>query len=468
MTLAWFSPWPPQRSGVAGRSAELVGRLGARGHAIDVFVDASRRRPEAASPDSTASGSVRVHSAHDFLWRHGRRPYDLVIYQIGNSHLHRFIWPYLFRFPGLAVLHDARLHHARAEALLSAGRADDYRAEFAWSHPDAPSGAAELAVQRVESAMYYHWPMLRGVVESARLVGAHSRGVTALIARQWPDRPVEHIALGEGPDQPDVAAARRQFRAAHGLAEDAVVFGVHGGLTAEKRISDILHAFASARASIPRARLLLVGHADPWLDLDDQISQLGLISSVCRVPTADDAAFDQAIAASDVTLNLRWPTALETSGPWVRSLALSRPTVVVDVAHHAHVPALDPRTWRRHEPSADLEPGADARAVTVALDVRDLNHSLWLTMKRLGTDAGLRDQLGAQARAWWEREHTVERMVLDYERAMARALSEPLPSPSWPAHLRPDPFAHARRLININATAWDDPAIRARLAFGAT
>jgi hypothetical protein len=40
--------------------------------------------------------------------------YDLCVYQTGNSRTHEFIWPYLFRWPGLVVLHDARLHHARA------------------------------------------------------------------------------------------------------------------------------------------------------------------------------------------------------------------------------------------------------------------------------------------------------------------------------------------------------------------
>src|SRR5262245_52937567 len=118
MRLAWFSPWPPQRSGVAGRSAELVPILAARGHAIDVFVDASRLKLPAISDDAPVPGRVRVMTAHDFVWRHRRFPYDLPVYQIGNSHLHRFVWAYLFRYPGLAVLHDARLHHARAEALV--------------------------------------------------------------------------------------------------------------------------------------------------------------------------------------------------------------------------------------------------------------------------------------------------------------------------------------------------------------
>ena len=40
MRLAWFSPWPPQPSGVAGRSAAITARLAAAGLALDVFVDA--------------------------------------------------------------------------------------------------------------------------------------------------------------------------------------------------------------------------------------------------------------------------------------------------------------------------------------------------------------------------------------------------------------------------------------------
>ena len=118
MRLAWFTPWPPDASGIAGRSAEIVPLLAARGHGIDVFVD-ERRVPVARSgAEAPSPGQVRVQSAHDFVWRAARGQYDLPVYQLGNSRLHEFIWPYLFGWPGLAVLHDARLHHARGRALL--------------------------------------------------------------------------------------------------------------------------------------------------------------------------------------------------------------------------------------------------------------------------------------------------------------------------------------------------------------
>src|ERR1022692_4234571 len=109
--LAWFTPWPPQRSGVSGRSAEVVPLLAERGHAIDVFVD-ERVIPvtRCASVDPPAPRQVRVHSAHEFIWRQGRRPYDLIVYQLGNSSVHDFTWPYLFRWPGLVVMHDTCVH----------------------------------------------------------------------------------------------------------------------------------------------------------------------------------------------------------------------------------------------------------------------------------------------------------------------------------------------------------------------
>lgn len=464
MRLAWFSPWPPQRSGVAGRSAELVSALAARGHAIDVFVDASRVTIERGASEAPAPGRVRVLSAHDFLWRAARGQYDLPVYQIGNSHLHRYIWPYAFRCSGLVVVHDARVHHARAEALLSQHRTSDYRDEFAWCHPDVHADAAELAVLGIDGPFFFQWPMVRGVVETARLVAAHSAGAARLIAGEWPHRPVMLVALGEGPDRPDLEGWRRQFRRAHHLPETAVVFGVHGGLTGEKRVLEVLAAFSATRPWADDARLLLVGTADATLGLEHRIARMGLEDVVHQFPSLAADDFDRSIAACDVTLNLRWPSALETSGPWVRSLAMSRASVILDLPHQGHLPVLDPRTWKRHAPTDDLEAGADARAIAVAIDVADLDHSLRIAMRRLATDAALRDRLGGQARRWWEREHTVARMVGDYEQAIARAASAPAPaaSPDWPPHLVPNPAAPIRDWLL--QSMWTDPAIADRLA----
>src|SRR6476469_3418510 len=131
--MAWFSPFPPVRTGIAACSAEAVDALTARGYQID-------RYPESR--------------AHDFPWIEQQRPYDLIVYQFGNSSHHDYMWPYALRYPGLAVLHDTHLHHARAALLWREKRAVDYRRELAWSEPGVNPDAAELAVAGFDSRLY--------------------------------------------------------------------------------------------------------------------------------------------------------------------------------------------------------------------------------------------------------------------------------------------------------------------------
>ncbi|MBW8713037.1 MAG: hypothetical protein JF632_03020, partial [Acidobacteria bacterium] len=67
MRLAWFSPMPPVPTGVAACSRDVVAELGNR-HAIDVYVHGGDAGAPLAAVE--APESVRVYSAHDFVWRH--------------------------------------------------------------------------------------------------------------------------------------------------------------------------------------------------------------------------------------------------------------------------------------------------------------------------------------------------------------------------------------------------------------
>ncbi len=406
---------PPVRSGVAACSADLVPSLRAT-HRVDVFVD---QHPKGDG----------LYPAHEFVWRHRRTPYDLTVYQVGNASHHGYLWPYLFRFPGLAVLHDVHLHHARAAALLRQRRFDDYREEFVANHPGDPRDAAELAVAGFDSHLYYMWPMVRLVLQASRLTAVHSR---ALVNRMRElGHAVEHIRLSQGTlvDERRERAARSRVRRQYGLQADAVVFGCFGGLTVEKRVPQILSAFAATLAHLPAARLVLGGAAPASNEITRDVRNRGLDDRVVLTGYLDtDDALTDAIAAVDVTLNLRWPTAREMSGPWLRSLAAGKPSIIVDLAQTMDVPSLDPRTWTCRWPNRD--------PVTVAIDILDEDHSLRLAMRRLAEDPALRLALGESARQHWCRDHAPEGMLSDYERLMSAARSVLPPSPSLPAHLR--------------------------------
>jgi glycosyltransferase involved in cell wall biosynthesis len=426
MRVAWFSPMPPVRSGIAACSADLVTALD--DHQIDVYVD----QPIAGSTPPAAP--PRYRSAHEFIWRHAREPYGLTVYQVGNSSHHDYIWPYLFRYPGLTVLHDGRLHHARAAALLRQGRADHYRSEFAASVPYVSRDAAELAIAGFDSALHYEWAFAGLVLAASRLTAVHSPILRRTLQDEHPDAPVTLVRLGHG-TLLSAAEAELRGRAARerlGIPADAMLFGVFGGLSPEKRIERILEGLEALLPHVPSARLLLAGPEAGHYDVRSAISARALGDRVTVTGFVErEEELTDAVAACDVTLNLRWPTAREISGPWLRCLAAGKPSVVIDLAHMADVPSLDPRTWTGG--------GADgAPPITVAVDIMDEDHSLRLAMRRLAADPALRAALGAAARDYWIGQHALDGMVLDYRRAM-RLAADTAPRPAaLPPHLSDD------------------------------
>ncbi|HEX6315477.1 MAG TPA: glycosyltransferase [Gemmatimonadaceae bacterium] len=461
--LAWFSPMPPARSGIAAVNAELVPHLRAW-YDIDVFVDDSAPGRRVAAADV----GRRPRSAHDFVWLNQQAPYDLTVFQLGNSSVHEYMWPYLFRYPGLTVLHDARLHHARAAALLRAGKQQDYRAEFAASTPEASPDLAELAVNGFDSHLYYYWPMTRLVVARSRLTAVHAGREAERLREEAPDGRIEPIRLGHGSAMPADDEVRRSVRARYRIPQDAVVFGCFGGLSPEKRVPRILAAFAATRAYHPGIHLLLAGAVPGHYDLQADIDRSGIRGSTILTGYLEsDDDLGAHISACDVALNLRWPTAREISGPWLRCLAAGVPTVITQLSHLAHVPSLDPRTWRLWTGVVDDGDEAEARAdaalrpsppavrpaeletgnwkletgnwrlgpVCVAIDILDEDHSLQLAMRRLARDGPLRRALGEAARKWWEAHHAPERMVEDYRRIIPLAMEQPLRGEPLPSHL---------------------------------
>ncbi len=430
---------PPARTGVAVYSAELVAAL-RNIHEIDVFVDepiaaaAKTPRQDARTADSPGGGILR--SAHDFVWRQQARPYDLTVFQVGNSSSHDFLWPYLFRYPGLAVLHDRHLHHARAAALLRLKRADDYRAEFAAAQPATSPDLAELAIAGFDNHLYYWWPMTRLITGASRVTAVHAPLVGAMLRAESPEAVIETLGLGHGEriSGKRMASASARVRARHGIDPRDIVFGVFGGLTPEKRVRQILEAFAALLASHRVAHLLLVGAPADHYQVADDIARLGIGGRITVIGYVEtDAAFTDYIAACDVSINLRWPSAGEVSGPWLRALAAGRPTITTDLSHMADVPALDPRTWTVGHAASTM--GDPPDPVTVCIDILDEDHSLWLAMRRLASDADLRARLARAAVVYWDREHSPERMVRDYRRVIASAIASPVPRLEAPPHL---------------------------------
>jgi len=226
-------------------------------HAQD-SVDATRL-PDGAS----------LHPAARFLERHRARPFDLAVYQMGNGPSHDFVYDLVSRVPGLLVLHDLVLHHARARTFLSSPEAlayaiepgsaekraaaeasfDRYRAEVAYAHPEAAQRLPLVHLNTVGDLLPYAYPLFRLPVEAARLVAVHNDFMVRAIEEEAPGVPTLRIPMAV--ERREVGAYPvAALRARYGFAQDDVVVGAFGLLTREKEIETVARALARAAAAM--------------------------------------------------------------------------------------------------------------------------------------------------------------------------------------------------------------------------
>lgn len=454
MRIAWFTPLPPTRSGISAYSADLLPCLADR-HDIEAYVDDRPAEPGGAPPTWETPVGVTARSAHDFVWRHADAAYDLVVYQLGNATCHDYMWPYLHRYPGLVVLHDGQLHHSRARRLLQQGRADHYRAEFVFDHPSVKPEVAEFAVAGFSGAPYYFWPMLGTALRRARTVAVHNPRLAKELGASYPEVPLEPIVMGvpepvdSSGHRPPAAGAKEAVARRHAIPGDAVLLVAFGLVTPEKRLTVAIATLRALSDSLPQIHLLLVGQTVSHFDIHKEAQDAGVANRVIITGFADEDAVSEYLAAADVCLCLRWPTTRATSASWLRCLAAGKPTIVTDLADMIDVPTLDPRGWAVQHASTlppDTEP--TPAPVAVSVDILDEAHSLRLAITRLVRDPALRATLGRDARTYWRRHHTLDRMVEDYERLLPKAARCPMPAPDdLPPHLLADGTTLARRVL---------------------
>ena len=86
------------------------------------------------------------------------------------------------------------------------------------------------------------------------------------------------------------------------------------------------------------AHLVIAGEVSPALDLEGDARRLGVADRVHITGFLGYSEFEAAISACDLCVNLRYPTAGETSASLLRVLAVGRPVIVSDFAQSAELP----------------------------------------------------------------------------------------------------------------------------------
>jgi glycosyltransferase involved in cell wall biosynthesis len=359
--VAYFSPLPPSTSGIADYSALLL-------PALQRLVEVDVVRPGRTRPVADA---------------------DVALYHVGNDpDAHAWIVDALRRRPGVVVLHDFVVHHLMAG--MTIGRNDGHAYLAAMEREAGPAGrmlgwgVLEGRVPPLWEVRPTEFPLVGEVLDRATGVIVHSEYVAAQVREHGYDGPLWHIPHPAWPAEEVAPAA----------VDGAPLFGCFGHLNENKRVPQLLRAFAEFRRTHPEARLLLVGAEAPGFSLRGELPD-----GVIREPYVEEERLMSLMGACDAVVLLRAPTMGETSGSAVRTLSLGKPLVVSDLGWFAELP--DEVAFKVPVGDGEEEALVDA-------------------FERLA-DPGRVARMGAAARAYAEREHGLEHVAELYVSALEQA-----------------------------------------------
>jgi hypothetical protein len=260
MRIAWFRDTTPDAADPLDDTASLIDELRAA-HAIDVVVEAG---------------------AHDFVWRHALRPWDLCVYELDTTPAHHFVWAYLLNYPGIVLLKSPNVQTSWGHELGREGRLHDY-----------------IASLRVDEGAPRP-PLVQVPLFASRIVVVTDATRASELQEANP-------------------AARVRFAPT----------GVR----------------AIESAPPPRQHTLRVAVAGDCLDAVRRAAERAGASGADVELIASDAGACLS-GAYDVLVALTWPPSDASLTPVLAGMAAGRPVVTLEVEATADWPALDPQTWQ--------------------------------------------------------------------------------------------------------------------------
>lgn len=347
LRLAYVSPLPVARSGIADYSAELLPEL-AKYYDIEVVV-----AQDEPVNDTWILANLPVRSVQWF--QDHVVEYDRVLYHFGNSSYHQHMFELIDRIPGMLVLHDFYLSGIQARREVTGACPSAWVESLYASH--GYRAVQERFNAKDTADVVWRYPANLPVLQRALGVIVHSSHSTDL-ARHWYGSAaandwtvIPHLRV------PTRANSRLEARQRLGIPSDDLLvcsFGVLGRTKLNHRLLDAW--LASPLSDNPQAHLIFVGQnegGEYGLALLRKIKNSKARSQIHITGWADVDLFRDHLAASDMAVQLRTLSRGETSGTVLDCMNHGFPTIVNS---HGSMADLDPQgVWLLPDEFTDEE-----------------------------------------------------------------------------------------------------------------
>ena len=230
--------------------------------------------------------------------------------------------------------YDALYAHEEA-ALLARIAGALFRVPYVYDmHSSLPLQITDWKFSRSPAVVaLFRW-VERLCVSGACAVVAISPAVARAARRAWPDGLcivlTNYFELEETP----ASHERETIRARHGVAPDEKLIVYTGSFVELQALDLLIEAFPRVLAQVPRARLLLIGGAEPELSqLRALAAKLGVGGRVMLEPARPQAEIPGYLAAADALVSPR-VQGINPPGKLLSYLASGKPVVATDTLVH--------------------------------------------------------------------------------------------------------------------------------------
>jgi glycosyltransferase involved in cell wall biosynthesis len=324
--ILWASPLPPTRSGIADYAAELLPHL-AREAQVTVL------EPPGWEPPPH---SAWVDGLQRLPWNAPAPPGSVTLVHMGNNPYHLWVARRLRRFGGIAVLHDSVLHHLLVEEAADDSAWHRFSDELTEAYGDAGRALATARrwgyTGRLDPFLF---PARQVYLRHASAALVHTARAERDVVASCSGLPVRRVPLAVAQPAP---GDRRAWRTRLGVRGKELLLVHLGFLTPAKGLGIVLRTLAALEEMGIAVRLAVVGEGTEAGAFEAGVAAAGLTDRVVVWGFASEEELGGILAAADLGLVPRYPTAGETSAAALRFLAAGTPVAVAGYRQFLELP----------------------------------------------------------------------------------------------------------------------------------
>ncbi|MCC8394907.1 glycosyltransferase [Paraburkholderia sp. MMS20-SJTR3] len=387
--LAYVSPLPPERSGIAAYSAMLLPLL-SKYYEIDLV-----HNGEEVAPELSERFPIRTYEEFE---RSADR-YDRVVYHVGNSHFHTDMPRLLRRIPGIVVLHDFFLSGLFWTIEASDPSTHAFSREIEFSHGQL-SLLEHLCSDNVLRSLV-RYPCNLAVLENAIGVISHS-GYSKELAHRWygEGAPRNWAVIPLLRDWGRQSVSQLEARKRLGIDENAFVVCSFGIVSSMFKLNDrLLQAWSEGGlGKTPNCRLVFVGDCgdDTFNALLLRLTASGQVTNCTVTGYVSDADYQLWLSACDLCVQLRAKSRGETSAAVSDGMGAGKHVIVNAHAALREIPDHVVTKLQENPSCSDL-----AQALRFAFTSPDISK-----------------EIGQRARAYTQEHHDGEVIAAQYHNAI--------------------------------------------------